>query len=204
MAKITNVDYNKMPSDAKNIRENGQLLYHTFAEIYNNVSSMHESWYGQRYSELVKQFNNLRPSLKSILQLVIGDIPFALETVANNYAIADTGSPVGGAEKTDPREIEELPVPSDTTERFISEEVETYKTTISEQFRDAMDRMDVIEQNYNGIVWESEAADAFKTKFSSLKSEIKGSLLNLMSQFNNLMGKALSDFNTTEGSNTVE
>ena len=86
MPNLQNVDYRKMPAHAKAIREKGKELNGKLRLIYQKVADMHADWYGQRYAALIDQFNKLYPSLNEMLKLVYTEIPYVLETIANNYA----------------------------------------------------------------------------------------------------------------------
>ena len=83
MAKIDHVDYEAMPRQAKAMREYALELNNELRTAYSNVGEMHNSWYGVRYNELVKDFNELIPQVNDLLKLVVTEIPFAVETIAN-------------------------------------------------------------------------------------------------------------------------
>ena len=100
MARIDHVDYEAMPRQAKAMREYALELNSELRAAYTNIGEMHNSWYGVRYNELVKDFNELVPQVNDLLKLVVTDIPFAIETIANNYAQADKGQNVTSAEET--------------------------------------------------------------------------------------------------------
>ena len=204
MAKIMNVDYEAIPGRAKEIRQQGQELNNEMTTAYASISGMHTNWYGQRYNALVKEFNNLIPQLNEMLDLVIGDIPFALETIANNYATADTGSGVTGAVKTAPNKITDLAMSTEVGMKFLTNEVTTVKNNVSQNFKNAREKMNVIESVYSKIQWESEAADAFRAKFTKLKNSIVQSFENIESQFSVLMQQTLDDIQATENANTVQ
>lgn len=204
MAQIMNVDYEAMPNQAKQMREYAKELNSTLKVAYSNVQEMHNSWYGMRYNELVKDFNELSPKLNKLLDLVVKEIPFALETIANNYAQADRGQNVTSAEETVPNIIEELPIMNDVGMRFITNDVANTQRIISEKFETSKDLMNKIEAEYAKVQWQSEASDSFKSRFAQLKSEIMASFDNINTQFVNLMNQTQQDIETTEKANTVQ
>lgn len=204
MAQIMNVDYEAMPNQAKQMREYAKELNSTLKVAYSNVQEMHNSWYGMRYNELVKDFNELSPKLNKLLDLVVKEIPFALETIANNYAQADRGQNVTSAEETVPNFIEELPIMNDVGMRFITNDVANTQRIISEKFEASKDLMNKIEAEYAKVQWQSEASDSFKSRFAQLKSEIMASFDNINTQFINLMNQTQQDIETTEKANTVQ
>ena len=87
MAKIQTVDYEAIPQKASNMRDLGMQLNNELKTAYQSIADMHNSWYGKRYCSLALDFNAMTPSLNEMLNLVVGEIPYALETVANNYCI---------------------------------------------------------------------------------------------------------------------
>lgn len=204
MAKIMNVDYEAMPGQAGQMRAHGEALNAEMTTAYKSIADMHNVWYGQRYNALVKEFNTLAPKINELLELVVGEIPFALETIANNYSQADKGSNACSANKTAPNKIAELAISSDVGMKFLTADVTTTKTNVSNNFKNAKEKMNTIESVYNGIQWQSEAADAFKAKFTRLKSEIISAFENIDSQFTTLMEQTLSDIQATENANTVQ
>ena len=63
--------------------------------------------------------------------------------------------------------------------------------------------MNSIEATYNKIEWKSEAAEAFKTKFTKLKANIVAAFENLDTQFTKLMAQTMEDVQASESANTV-
>ena len=114
MANITNVDYVAIPAQAQNMRALGQELNNELSTAYQSIANMHNCWYGKRYNELVKEFNNMVQQINELLELVVGEIPFALETIANNYSQADQGSNITSAAKTAPKMMPAKPAEAET------------------------------------------------------------------------------------------
>ena len=204
MARIENVDYKAIPAQAKQMREEGQALNNELSKVYVSITDMHSNWYGNRYNELVKSFNNIIPSLNDMLELVVGDFPYALETVANNYAQADTGTKVTSATRTEPKKITNMSLSSDVGMRFITASVEAVQRSVSANFNNAVTRMNNVETIYNKIEWTSEASEAFKTKFTKLKADIVKAFENLNNDFKKLMTQTIDDIQSAEQANTVE
>ena len=205
MANILKVDYEEMPKQANQMRELGREIDHEFLTVYNSMQTLHNSWFGQRYNSLIQQFNNIAPSLNELLELVINEIPYTLQTVANNYAIADKGVGVTEAGKDYYEKVNALNVPtSDVGMKFISNEVIYIQTEVATHFQTAIEKMDVIEAEYLKISWESEASEAFKIKFKTLKNNVITSIDGLKKQFVELMNRAQDDIDKTEKNNTVK
>lgn len=204
MAQIMNVDYEAMPNQAKQMREYAIQLNSEFKTVYSNIGDMHNSWYGIRYNELVKDFNNLIPQVNKLLDLVVTEIPFTLETIANNYSQADRGQNATSAEQTAVNKVENLPIINDVGMRFITEQVANTQNTVTEKFEAIKELMNRIESEYAKVQWQSEASDSFKARFTQLKNEIMSSLDNINSQFTKLMNETQQDIERTEKANTVQ
>lgn len=204
MAKIMNVDYEAIPAQAKQIRTYGQELNNELTTAYKSIADMHNSWYGKRYNSLVKEFNNLTTQLNELLELVVGEIPFALETIANNYSQADRGSNATSAAKTAPKKISNISLSNDVGMKFLTSEVSNVQKSVSNNFQKARDKMNTIETAYAKIKWQSEASEAFKAKFQKLKNNIVKAFEDINSQFTALMNQTIQDIQATENANTVK
>ena len=203
MARIQGVDYEAMPGQANEMRGYGRQLNSEMTKVYTSVADMHNSWYGIRYNELVKVFNNMIPELNEMLTLVVTDVPFALETIANNYSQADRGIKVTTAIDEAPNKITNLTIINDIGMKFITSNVSETQKSISTNFTNAKDLMNKIESVYLKISWQSEASEAFKTKFTKLKNDIIASFENINTQFVKLMQQTQQDIENTENANTV-
>ena len=204
MAKIDHVDYEAMPRQAKAMREYALELNNELRTAYSNVGEMHNSWYGVRYNELVKDFNELIPQVNDLLKLVVTEIPFAVETIANNYAQADKGQNVTSAEETSANNIENLPITNDVGMRFMTAEVANTQRSVSEKFDASKELMNKIEAEYNRVEWQSEASESFKARFDKLKNDILMAFDNINNEFSKLMTQTQQDIETTEKANTVQ
>ena len=204
MAKIDHVDYEAMPRQAKAMREYALELNNELRTAYSNVGEMHNSWYGVRYNELVKDFNELIPQVNDLLKLVVTEIPFAVETIANNYAQADKGQNVTSAEETSANNIENLPITNDVGMRFMTAEVANTQRSVSEKFDASKELMNKIEAEYNRVEWQSEASESFKARFNKLKNDILMAFDNINNEFSKLMTQTQQDIETTEKVNTVQ
>ena len=204
MAKIQTVDYEAIPQKASNMRDLGMQLNNELKTAYQSIADMHNSWYGKRYCSLALDFNAMTPSLNEMLNLVVGEIPYALETVANNYSMVDQGANIVGANKTEPTRIADLAIPTDIGMRFITEEVSMVQTNVATNFDKSKELMNNIESVLGQVQWESEAAEAFRAKFKSLKNSIVASIDNIRSEFVKLMQQAQDDIQNAENANTVQ
>ena len=203
MANIQNVDYEGIPSKAKKMRELGQDMNRKLSKIYNDIETMHNHWYGIRYNDLQTSFNNLVPNLNEILKLVVDEIPFALENIANNYAQADKGSPVTSAINVSPTQIQVLPKRNDVGMRFITNEVATIHTSIKRDLEEVVDEMNEIQGVFSQVNWESEAASTYRSKLDSLKTSINNQINEINTKFDSNMTQTEQDIQNAESANTV-
>lgn len=203
MAKINTVDYNDIPKKAKEIRTYGQDINKLMVNAYKDVQNMKKDWYGKRYNTLVDQFNSLTADVNKLLKLVVGDLPYMLETVANNYSQADTGNNATTAQNTAPTKISNLPKSTEVGMRFISSSVTTTKSKVEKAFNDAVSKMNSIGTTFNKITWTSDAATTFKQDFTKLKNNITASFNSIKTAFNKLVKEATADIEKAEKSNTV-
>ena len=120
MVNITDLVYEEFPAHANQMRIFAQELNRELINAYTSIQNMHSSWYGKRYNALVKEFNNMVPEINELLELVVGELPNAVETIGNNYSQTDQGSKVTGAVKTSPKKVSTLAMPGDAGMRFIS------------------------------------------------------------------------------------
>lgn len=204
MAIIAKVDYEAMPGQAQQIRSLAQDLNNEMVSAYQSITDMHGVWYGKRYNDLVVEFNNLIPQMNEMLDLVVAQIPFALETAANNYSQVDTGTNVVGANRTEPRRISDIAIQNDVGMRFLTSEVNAVQQKVSTNFKTSEEKMNSIQSVYGTITWISEASEAFEAKFTKLKGKIVTAFQNLDSQFVKLMKQAQEDIQATENANTVQ
>ena len=204
MARIDHVDYEAMPRQAKAMREYALELNSELRAAYTNIGEMHNSWSGVRYKELVKDFNELIPQINDLLKLVVTEIPFAVETVANNYAQADKGQNVTSAEETSANNIENLPITNDVGMRFMTSDVANTQRNVSAKFDSSKELMNKIESEYNRVDWQSEASESFKARFEKLKNDILSAFDNINNEFSKLMTQTQEDIENTEKSNTVQ
>lgn len=204
MAKIDNVDYEAMPTNARNMRNYGKELNKEAINAFKNVENMHKSWYGDRYNSLVKKFNELVPQMNEMLNLVVTEIPVAIEKVANNYSQADKGRNVTAVNNTPPQKITNIATHKDVGMRFITADVQNTQTKVSNNFKNAKAKMDQIASEYSKVKWTSEAAVAFKRKFNTLKTNISKSFDDINSSFTKLMNQAKDDIQRAEKANTVQ
>ena len=202
MANIISVDYEAMPKQAASMRQKGKEINSEIVAAYKEVENMHGAWYGVRYNALVVEFNKIVPGVNELLELVVDQIPSALEQVARNYALADRGDASGiQVNKENPQRIVDLSLFNDEGMLFNETRVLETLSNVQKNFKNSIDRMSEYEIEYSKISWQSEAADAFRSKFNKLKTDVTNSFENLNTQFTKIMGEAKADYENTDRAN---
>ena len=138
-----------------------------------------------------------------MLELVVAEIPYTLETIANNYSQADRGQNVTTASQENPNKLSNLAIYNDVGMKFLTNNVNAIQQSISTNFNNAKDQLDRIEVVYGKVQWRSEAAEAFKTRFTKLKRDIETSFENINTEFTKLMEQTQQDIDNAEKANTV-
>ena len=142
MSDIQNVDYEAFPAQAAQIRSYAQELNTELTNAYTNITNMHNVWYGKRYNSLVTSFNNIIPQLNQLLDLVVGEIPYAIETAANNYSNVDEKGNIVSAQNTPSNKIAEIPVINDVGLRFMPADVSDIQNQVSTNLDNSKSKMD--------------------------------------------------------------
>lgn len=204
MARIETVDYERIPSEAKQMRELGQQLNNEFVNVYQNVDEMRSDWYGRRYNTLLTEFNKVIPILNDMFDLVVTKLPYNLETVANNYSNADQGQNVCQAQQVAYTKINELGISSATGLRFITESISAAQMKITSSFDKASEFMVRIEQVLNGMTWESDAAAVFKNQFRTMKNNIVNAISEIKNAFITNMNQTKEDIQAAESANIAK
>lgn len=201
---MNRVNYEIMSTQAKKIRESGVQINNEISKVYLDVEGMHEIWYGKRYNELLKAFNNIIPQLNTMLDLVVGKLPYALELIANNYSLVDRRQNETIANNEEPNRIKELAIPNDTKMRFISQDVINTHQEITGCLERAREQMNNIENEYNKILWESKSSKVFEPIFKQLKDKTIMMLENINAEFKKLIEQAENDIEMAEKANMEE
>lgn len=202
---IETVDYKKLPGIANKMRSDGKDLNKNLVKAYSEIGKLQKSWYGKRYDALVTECNKLINDINKMTELVVDTIPYTLQTIAKNYASVDGGSTTSPS-KESPTKITEVSKSGKETMKFIESDVDSSKTTIFNAFKEANNKMDSIENIFNGEVksaWKSDAANTYASKFKKLKSNVSKSLDNIRTSFDKLVKQTITDMQKTEKANTV-
>ena len=204
MARIQEVNYKEIPSKVRKMRDAANEINGEIVNSYTKISAMKSNWHGTRYNELAKKCNSIIPDINKLLKLVVTDIPFALEQVANNYSKADRGSKIVSEQQIASRNIPEITMTTEETMKFITSEVTNVKNAVSTSFTKTMSKLDEYQNVFNSINWNSEAADIFKREFKAAKVKVSSALNDIQELFTTLMRQASEDIQAAESGNTLK
>ena len=198
-------DYNSMSKLAQEIRDEGKLINNSLITAYNEVKSMYDAseWRGISYNELVGDFQKISPDLEEILKIVVQNVPYALETVANNYSVADSGSKVKPAVNEPPKKLPTLILGQTKYMQYEEGKIATRADKICKELDSVINRIDSIDAKFGKIQWEGIAADAFKVKFKNLKNKTKSALESIRKQFKQIIDTRKENMRRTEKANTA-
>ena len=187
MAKIMNVDYEAMPNQAKQMRAQGKELNNELVGAYKKISDMHNCWYGKRYNELVTYFNELVPQLNQFLNVIVGEVPYMFEKIANTSSDVDIQQNVAVPQKESIQKLEALPLIDDVGMRYISKEVDEISNEIMQLLQAAEDSMESVKRTVDNVELECEGSAEFKNEFTTLNNAFEYVINNIKTQFTKLM-----------------
>lgn len=203
MRGVDESQYENYPKVANQIREYGKQMNTALSSVQQALIDMQSNWYGQRYVDLITAFNKLPETLNKMLTLVITEIPYNLETVANNYASWDTGEKPYTADETKITEIQKITPNATTGIKFIYEAVSSVQEQTNSNFNTANNMMDSIAQVFNTIVWESDSAKTFKAKFGEMKGNIEQTITDIQTAFKKSIEDTIEGMKQAEAANTL-
>ncbi len=200
---VGRANYEELPSYAKMIREDGKDLANTVISVYRAVEELRMHWHGKRYNDFASYFNNLIPGFREILTLCVQTIPVALEQIANNYAVVDTGSKICAVSDEVPATIPEIPPCGETDFRFMQDEIQNSRSTIMERFNILLDIMQKISTEITELPWKSDASEMFRTRFEELKGRVIKNIEETREEFENAISQASQDVSEVEAKNSM-
>ena len=203
MANVQNVNYEEIPSKAKSMRELGKDINRKLVKIYNSIDEMHNYWYGIRFNELEMSFNDFVSDINELLQLIVGDIPFELETIANDYSKLESGMDLTSAVNIPPIRIQLLEIKNDVGMRFISSEVITIHESIKQDFETVVSDLDEYQGIFSQIDWNSDAANVYKSKFDRIKASFNNKIDDINAKFDAIIIQTEEDVENAENDGLI-
>ena len=203
MGAVVLIDYENLPSQSNNIRNLAITLNERLNDVYINIGKMHEYWYGNRYNDMVTRFNSIIPQMNQFLEVIVTEVPYIIESIANNFSEVDIQQKVSAEQKSGVQTIQTLQVTKDVGMRYIEKEVENIKAIIKEEFNEIRNIMEEINGIMRQTIIECENSGEFKSQFNRLSKSFNQSINNIEIRFIELMENARRQMGDAERLNTV-
>ena len=198
---IEEVNYMKMPGQIEQMRDYAIALNKNFTNVYESINGLKSTWYGERYNDLARIFNDIVDDITNLLTLVVGSIPTSLDQVANNYSQADRGTNVTTVSVTSVTPIESIQPTASQPMKYKAQVAQQEQGSVETELNSAISNMDSYESVFNSITWVSDAATQYKSQFINAKNNVTQSINNVKSQFTKLMQQAERDMTASDNSN---
>lgn len=201
MSDSISIDYENIPAQSKNIRGLAREINNKLLNVYGKIAEMHVCWYGKRYNELVTNFNELVPQFNQFLNVIVGEVPYMFEKIANSISDVDVKYNVAVPQRESVQKIQLLPVIDDVGMRYISAEVDEINTNVVKLLQDAEDTMEGIKRIVEQINIDCDGSAEFKNQFSRLSDAFQYTINNVEKQFSELMKQDKELMETAEKKN---
>ena len=202
---VIKVNCNDMYQRAKQIRNNSQKIHELLSDVYLAFGDIQSIWKGNSYNELVNQVNTMTTPLNKMLKIMSSNIPYTIEKVAYNYAVADEQGakvvkPVKGENL---KKINSINVPQVEQLTFLSTEVELFKNLVLQKLNRVNDLINNVESLYRDMSWQGKAAKEFNSKVSNLKKYMFTTVNDLKNYIEQYIQKAQEEMQYAENQNKV-
>lgn len=201
MSDSISIDYENIPAQSKNIRGLAREINNKLLNVYGKIAEMHVCWYGKRYNELVTNFNELVPQFNQFVDVIVGEVPYMFEKIANSISDVDVKYNVAVPQRESVQKIQLLPVIDDVGMRYISAEVDEINTNVVKLLQDAEDTMEGIKRIVEQINIDCDSSAEFKNQFSRLSDAFQYTINNVEKQFSELMKQDKELIETAEKKN---
>lgn len=198
MANVKKVVYEDLPNQAQEVRKTAQEMNNEFQSIYKSVDNLRENWYGQRYNDLLTSLNNASADFNSIIDLMQRELPYTLETIANNYSRVDRGQNIVRPDNTKPQKIASIPYSDEFGIKFQTTEIEQTKSKCISSFAFIEGALNNMQGMIDNMSWESSSSDKFKSEYQELKTKITDTINGIKSQFDKSVVQTIADYKITD------
>ena len=201
MSDSISIDYENIPAQSKNIRGLAREINNKLLNVYGKIAEMHVCWYGKRYNELVTNFNELVPQFNQFVDVIVGEVPYMFEKIANSISDVDVKYNVAVPQRESVQKIQLLPVIDDVGMIYISAQVDEINTNVVKLLQDAEDTMEGIKRIVEQINIDCDGSAEFKNQFSRLSDAFQYTINNVEKQFSELMKQDKELIETAEKKN---
>lgn len=146
----------------------------------------------------------MAPVLNEYLKVVVTEIPYMFDEIANEISNFDIQQNVTTARKDEFQKIQEISIINDVGMRYLQNEVVNYQTNIEADFNTVKDYMSLIQKIVNQMQLQCDGSDEFRTQFKKFVDSFKQVLDNIQTSFTKLMNQDREEMENAEKANTVK
>lgn len=203
MSSVVVIDYENIPTNSNAIRNYAKEINQKLLDVYKQIEGLHEYWYGQRYNELVAEFNKIVANLNQFLNILVLEVPSVYEQIANEFSNVDIQKNIATIQKEDAIKIQEIEIKKDEGMKFITSDAERIQKLITTDFNDTSTLIDSIQRAMVQINIKCDEIDEFNSELTKLINVYKDVIANIIQSFTKLMNTAKAQIELAEKTNKL-
>lgn len=203
MSSVVVIDYENIPTNSNAIRNYAKEINQKLLDVYKQIEGLHEYWYGQRYNELVAEFNKIVANLNQFLNILVLEVPGVYEQIANEFSNVDIQKNIATIQKEDAIKIQEIEIKKDEGMKFITSDAERIQKLITTDFNDTSTLIDSIQRAMVQINIKCDGIDEFNSELTKLINVYKDVIANIIQSFTKLMNTAKAQIELAEKTNKL-
>ena len=203
MSSVVVIDYENIPTNSNAIRNYAKEINQKLLDVYKQIEGLHEYWYGQRYNELVAEFNKIVANLNQFLNILVLEVPSVYEQIANEFSNVDIQKNIATIQKEDAIKIQEMEIKKDEGMKFITSDAERIQKLITTDFNDTGTLIDSIQRAMVQINIKCDGIDEFNSELTKLINVYKDVIVNIIQSFTKLMNTAKAQIELDEKTNKL-
>ncbi len=196
------VDYENIPSKAKNMRDYAKQINEKLLDIYQKLTDMHNYWYGSKYNELINGYNRIIPGFNQFLETIVLELPSAFEMIANNISNVDIQKNITTVQKDAPKKITEVSVGKESELKYVKTEVEKIQQVIEKDFKETCSLIENISKIVAQIGITCNGFTEFKTQINKLVKTYSEKINTILKEFSSYMSVVKTQMELAEKANT--
>lgn len=203
MSSVVVIDYENIPTNSNAIRNYAKEINQKLLDVYKQIEGLHEYWYGQRYNELVAEFNKIVANLNQFLNILVLEVPSVYEQIANEFSNVDIQKNIATIQKEDAIKIQKIEIKKDEGMKFITSDAERIQKLITTDFNDTSTLIDSIQRAMVQINIKCDGIDEFNSELTKLINVYKDVIANIIQSFTKLMNTAKAQIELAEKTNKL-
>lgn len=198
------VDYENIPSKAKKIREDARQINSKLLDVYSQLENMQNSWRGTKYEELIKKYTTLIPTFNESLEVIVTEIPYMFETIANEFSNIDIQKNITTAQRDVPNKISEIKIAEQKDLKYIMADVEKAQNAIIADFNEINNLLENIGTTIGQIQIDITAMTEFSSYMKKFIIKYKELINDNFKQFSSYMEEVKNTMQLVEKNNTIQ